>query len=201
MSFDDSLKTDSEETATSEASPTEEKTDEPSVDVLVAQVKDLQDQLSSYQKQIVDYQVKVEGIRDYVKKMEGEVVDIRHRAQRDLQKSTDQATGKFLNELLPIADNFERSVTAAQQAEGPLADGVRLIHQQFKDFLSKAGLVKIETKGKVFDPHIHEAITTMPSDSEGDGKIVEEVKAGYMFRDSVLRPAQVVVGKASDAAA
>jgi molecular chaperone GrpE len=66
-----------------------------------------------------------------------------------------------------------------------------LIVQQFLSALEQEGVTKIKTIGEEFNPHTMEAVST--SEGEG-GKVIEEARAGYMFYDSVLRPAQVVVG-------
>ena len=70
-------------------------------------------------------------------------------------------------------------------------DGVRLVHRSLSDLLAKQGLAEIATDGK-FDPHVHEALLTQPSDAE-EGSIIEVVQKGYKLGDKVLRPARVVV--------
>ncbi len=73
-------------------------------------------------------------------------------------------------------------------------EGVKLSIKHFLDILEEVGVKKIETEGKSFDPKLMEAVST----TEGDeGKIIEEVRAGYTLFDTILRPAQVVVGSKS----
>ena len=72
-------------------------------------------------------------------------------------------------------------------------EGVKLSIKHFLDILEQEGVKKIETAGKDFDPNLMEAVTTRDGDS---GKVVEELKAGYTLNDTVLRPAQVIVGSA-----
>jgi molecular chaperone GrpE len=75
-------------------------------------------------------------------------------------------------------------------------DGVRLVHRSLSDLLAKQGLAEIATDGK-FDPHVHEALLTQPSDAE-EGSIIEVVQKGYKLGDKVLRPARVVVASAPE---
>jgi molecular chaperone GrpE len=72
-----------------------------------------------------------------------------------------------------------------------VVDGVRLVHRALSDVLTKEGLAEIKTEGK-FDPHVHEALLSQPSDAE-EGSVIEVVQKGYKLGDKVLRPARVVV--------
>src|ERR671922_1958742 len=75
--------------------------------------------------------------------------------------------------------------------EAKLEEGVRLVHRALSDLLTKEGLAEIDTDGK-FDPHVHEALLSQPSDEE-EGSVIEVVQKGYKLGDKVLRPARVVV--------
>jgi molecular chaperone GrpE len=75
----------------------------------------------------------------------------------------------------------------------PLLAGFRLVHRELKEALTKEGLVEIETNGR-FDPHVHEALLTQPSE-EDDGAILEVLQKGYKLGDRVLRPARVVISE------
>lgn len=80
-------------------------------------------------------------------------------------------------------------------AEKHTADqGVKVSIKHFLDTLVEVGVKRIETENKDFDPNLMEALSTVPGE---EGKVVEEVRAGYTLFDSVIRPAQVVVGKAN----
>jgi len=97
-----------------------------------------------------------------------------------------------VKELLPVVDDLERALEAASQhEEAKLEDGVRLVHRALRDALAREGLVEIETDGR-FDPHVHEALLSQPSDAD-EGSVIEVVQKGYSLGDRVLRPARVVV--------
>ena len=95
-----------------------------------------------------------------------------------------------------MLDDLERALVAAEEhEEAKLEDGVRLVHRELRHALSKEGLVEIETDGE-FDPHVHEALLTQPSE-EDDGAILQVIQKGYRLGDRVLRPARVVVSQGS----
>ena len=91
-----------------------------------------------------------------------------------------------------MLDDLERALAAAEEhEEAELEEGVRLVHQELRDALSREGLAEIETNGR-FDPHVHEALLSQPSDAE-EGSVIEVVQKGYRLGDRVVRPARVVV--------
>jgi len=77
-----------------------------------------------------------------------------------------------------------------------LVDGVRLVHRSLTELFGREGLAEIETSGK-FDPHIHEALLSQPSEAE-EGSVIEVLQKGYKLGDTVLRPARVVVAAAKE---
>jgi molecular chaperone GrpE len=100
-----------------------------------------------------------------------------------------------VKELLPVLDDLERALVAADEhEEAKLEDGVRLVHRSLADALRKEGLEEISTDGK-FDPHVHEALLSQPSD-EDEGTVIEVLQKGYRLGDRILRPARVVVSAA-----
>jgi molecular chaperone GrpE len=94
----------------------------------------------------------------------------------------------LLLQLLPGLDSLLLADIHTQD------EGVKLSIKHFLDILENAGVTKIETIGKIFDPNLMEAITTQVGE---DGKVLEEVRTGYMLFETILRPAQVVVGKST----
>jgi len=98
-----------------------------------------------------------------------------------------------VNELLPVLDDLERALDAAEEhEEAKLEDGVRLVHRSLVGALRKEGLAEIETDG-AFDPHVHEALLSQPDDEKESGQILDVLQKGYRLGDRVLRPARVVV--------
>jgi molecular chaperone GrpE len=129
---------------------------------------------------------------DRLQRLKAEFDNYRKRAARDQESFAARANEGLLRELLPVLDDLERALDAAEKHEGAkLEDGVRLIHQSLSRTLGKHGLEEIDTSGQ-FDPHVHEALLAQPSDAE-EGSVIEVAQKGYRLADRVLRPARVVI--------
>jgi molecular chaperone GrpE len=102
-----------------------------------------------------------------------------------------------VNELLPVLDDLERALEAAEaHEEAKLEEGVALVARSFAGVLRKEGLEEIPTDGK-FDPHVHEALLSQPSEAE-EGSVIEVLQKGYRLGDRVIRPARVVISRGRD---
>src|ERR671934_1037084 len=127
-----------------------------------------------------------------LQRVAAEFENYRKRVARDQASLAARAHERLVKELLPVLDDLERALdAAAEHEEAKLEEGVRLVHRSLGDLLAKEGLAEIETDGK-FDPHVHEALLSQPSDAE-EGTVIEVVQKGYTLGDKVLRPARVVV--------
>jgi molecular chaperone GrpE len=132
---------------------------------------------------------------DQLKRVAAEFENFRKRTARDQAEFTLRANERLVKELLPVLDDLGRALEAAEKHEGEkLEDGVRLVHRQLAELLRKEGLAEIETDGK-FDPHVHEALLTQPSEAP-EGSVIDVVQKGYRLGDRILRPARVVVAAA-----
>jgi molecular chaperone GrpE len=129
---------------------------------------------------------------DRLQRLAAEFDNFRKRSAREQAALSERANERLVKELLPVLDDLGRALeAAADHEEAKLEEGVRLVHRALSDVLTKEGLAEIETDGK-FDPHVHEALLSQPSDEE-EGTVIEVVQKGYKLGDRVLRPARVVV--------
>jgi molecular chaperone GrpE len=127
-----------------------------------------------------------------LKRVAAEFENYRKRVLRDQESLVARAHERLVKELLPVLDDLERALAAAEEhEEAKLEEGVRLVHRELAAALEREGLAEIETSGR-FDPHVHEALLSQPSDAE-EGSVLEVVQKGYRLGDRVLRPARVVV--------
>ena len=132
-----------------------------------------------------------------LKRVAAEFENYRKRVSRDQQSLVARAHERLVKELLPVLDDLERALAAAEEhEEAKLEEGVRLVHRELKAALDREGLAEIETDG-LFDPHIHEALLSQPSKAE-EGSVLEVLQKGYKLGDRVLRPARVVVATAQE---
>jgi molecular chaperone GrpE len=146
-------------------------------------------------------QVDLEALRaerdeclQHLQRVAADFENYRKRAARDQESLVARAAERLVRELLPVLDDLERALQAAEQhEEAELEEGVRLVHRQLADALRKEGLEEIPTDGK-FDPHLHEALLAQPAEAE-EGTVIEVLQKGYRLGDRVLRPARVVVAE------
>jgi molecular chaperone GrpE len=129
---------------------------------------------------------------DDLKRLAAEFENYKKRTAREQASLSTRATERLVKELLPIVDDLERALEAAEEhEEAKLEEGVRLVHRQLASALEGEGLAEIETEGK-FDPHVHDALLSQPSEAD-EGTVIEVLQKGYRLGDRVLRPARVVV--------
>lgn len=120
------------------------------------------------------------------------------RAARERQEAIKFANETLLEKLIPILDNFEMALAAANAQNTSvqsLQAGINMIQQQLKAALADAGLQEIDANGKPFDPNLHEAISQQETGDAPEGQVMQQVRKGYKLRERLLRPASVVVAK------
>ena len=133
-----------------------------------------------------------------LKRLAAEFENYKKRTAREQASLSARATERLVKELLPIVDDLERALQAAEEhEEAKLEEGVRLVHRQLASALEREGLAEIETNGK-FGPHVHEALLSQPSEAD-EGSVIEVLQKGYRLGDRVLRPARVVVAAQKEA--
>jgi molecular chaperone GrpE len=133
--------------------------------------------------------------RSLLQRTRADFENYQKRTQRDLAQERRYWHGALALDLLPILDNFERAVAAAQQAgeTGPLVQGVSMIQNQFLDLLRRYGITRIEAQGQPFDPNLHQAVMQQPSQHQPPNTVLQVLEQGFMIHDRVLRPARVIV--------
>jgi molecular chaperone GrpE len=129
---------------------------------------------------------------DALQRSQAEFANYKKRVARDQGLLVARAAERLVKELLPVLDDLERALVAANEhEEAKLEEGVRLVHRSLADALAREGLVEVETDGK-FDPHTQEALLSQPSEAE-EGAVIQVLQKGYKLGDRVLRPARVVI--------
>lgn len=114
--------------------------------------------------------------------------------KEDLMK---YSNAKIIGEILPVLDNFQLALktTSDNKDVQNVVKGVDMIYRQLQQVLEAAGMTKIEAVGHAFDPNLHEAIMQVDDDSVPEDTVVEELRAGYMLKERVIRPSMVKVSR------
>ena len=119
----------------------------------------------------------------------------RKRVLRDQEQLVARAHEGLVKELLPVLDDLERALGAAEvHDEATVVEGVRLVQRALADQLAREGLEEILAEG-AFDPHVHEALLSQPAEGVEPGTVLQVVQKGYRLGDRVLRPARDVVAE------
>jgi molecular chaperone GrpE len=130
---------------------------------------------------------------DLLQRVQADFENYRKRAARDQERLVAHAHERLVRELLPVLDDLERALEAAERhEEATLVEGVTLVQKALRQALAREGLAEIPTEG-AFDPHVHEALLTQPSADAEPGSVLEVVQRGYRLGDKVVRPARVIV--------
>ena len=127
-----------------------------------------------------------------------ELDNYRKRTVRMRAEAREDTLRDLLLQFAPVLDNLRRALGQQTQDADSLKQGVELICGQFKEVLTGYGLAEIEAMGQPFDPNLHEALAEVASPEHEPGTVMEEMEKGYKLNDKVVRPARVVVSKASE---
>jgi len=121
--------------------------------------------------------------------------NFRRRTAEDREREFGLASEALLRKLLVVADDFDRALDhmPAEFKDAGWIEGITLLDRKLRALLESEGVTPIESVGRAFDPHEHEAIAIVPGTGRPDGEIVDEVQRGYRVRERVLRPALVAV--------
>lgn len=132
---------------------------------------------------------------DRLLRLKAEFENYKKRSEKEKQEYVKFSNADVMMQLLPVVESFEMGMDSSKDAKNPkeILRGMQMIFSALKDVLKKNGIVEIETKGKVFDPHLNDVVEYVESRDVEEGTIVEEVQKGYMFNGRVLRPAKVKV--------
>ena len=140
-------------------------------------------------------------LREYIasyKKVKEEMEAVRTRLAQDMERRLERDKQEFFAGLLPVLDNMERAVATGenhQDYEG-LLKGINMVRDLFLQRLQAEGIERIDAVGEPFDPEIHEAMDVVAVEAaDQDNVVVEELCPGYLYRDHLLRAAQVRVGR------
>jgi molecular chaperone GrpE len=141
---------------------------------------------------------KAQQYYDQLLRTTADLENYKKRAARERQEAIKFANESLLEKIIPVLDNFEMALTAANAANTSvesLQAGINMIHQQFKSAMASAGLEEIDANGKPFDPSLHEALSQQESADVPEGHVMQQLRKGYKLRERLLRPASVVVAK------
>ncbi|MBL4243877.1 nucleotide exchange factor GrpE [Vibrio fluvialis] len=141
---------------------------------------------------------RVKENQDAVLRARAEVENMRRRSEQEIDKARKYALSRFVEELLPVLDNLERAIQAADgenEIVKPILEGVELTHKTFVDAVAKFGLKEINPEGEAFNPEFHQAMSIQESPDHKSNTVMFVMQKGYELNGRVVRPAMVMVAK------
>ena len=150
---------------------------------------------------IAQLQEEVAAAKDQALRAQAEAQNTNRRAEQDVEKARKFALEQFTKDLLPVVDNLERALEAASSGEEaikPIAEGVELTLKSFLDAMGRFNIEKVDPEGEPFDPNLHQAMSMIENDQVEPNSVIAVVQKGYTLNGRLVRPAMVMVSKASD---
>ena len=133
-----------------------------------------------------------------------ETQNVRRRLEAEKEQASSYAAAGFARDMLAIKDHLDRALAAvgeelrADKTASQFLAGIEATARELDAAFQRNGVTRIKSVGEPLDPHRHQAMIEMPSADAEPGTIVEEMQAGYMMKDRLLRPALVAVAKPAD---
>ena len=137
---------------------------------------------------------------DHLVRLKAEFENFKKRADKEKLEYVKFSNADLIRQVLPVIESLEMGLGAAKSLPGAqeLVKGLEMVVSELQEILESNGLTRIETKGRLFDPHVHEVVEHVEvSSSAAENEIIEEVKAGYILYGRVLCPALVKIAKKS----
>ncbi|GAB6152617.1 nucleotide exchange factor GrpE [Desulfosporosinus burensis] len=153
------------------------------------------EKILTLEAELIQARAKADEHYDHLLRMQADFDNYRKRTQKEKTEIIKYASERVVGELLPVLDNFERAVSAAQINPdfAAFSQGVEMILRQLQTALSKEGLKAIEAVGQPFDPNLHDAVLRVESEEHPENTVVDELQKGYYLKEKVLRPSMVKV--------
>jgi molecular chaperone GrpE len=171
----------------SEVSENEDRNEENKLEQTDAKIAELEKQVKDWQEKLL--------------RKAAEFENYKRRTENDQFNLINYAAESFIIKILPIADDFERSMDHIDDIENnkSVKDGIKLVYEKLQKLLNEQGVKKMLTKGEPFNVDYHDALMQRKDNSVPPHTVLEEVEAGYLYRDKVIRHAKVIVSEDSSA--
>jgi molecular chaperone GrpE len=138
--------------------------------------------------------VDLDDLRQTLLRRQADFDNYRKRIEKERAEDSKRATARVIEGLIPVLDGFEHALAAHREAEYEnYRKGFELIYKQLLDNVTRLGAERVEPLGKMFDPHLHQAMDRAETTDHEDGTILQVFQPGYLFHGRVLRPALVRV--------
>ena len=147
------------------------------------------------EEEIADLKQEIDRLKNAYAKVYADTENLKKRLEQEAISTRKYRIQSFALEMLPVIDNLERALAAAEDKEDGFYKGVKMIYDQLMASLKKEGVEEIDCLGKPFDPNFQQSIMMEKKEGEEPGKVLEVLQKGYMLKDRVLRAAMVKISE------
>ena len=154
--------------------------------------KNEKEETKSENRELADTKLELEETTDRLKRIMAEFENFKKRSNKEREMLYSSILGDIISSFLPVIDNLEKAAEAATEDEN-YKQGVELVLKQFSDVLTKLGVEEIKTIGEIFDPEVHDAVSSIQDETKKEKEIVQEYRKGYKIGTKVIRHAMVAV--------
>jgi molecular chaperone GrpE len=153
------------------------------------------------EQDFTDLVKELEEVRQHVLYAQAETQNVRRRLEQEKQTAATYAASGFARDMLSVKDNLDRALAAVpeemreDERMKSLLTGIEVTSRELDSVFQRHGITRVDSVGKPLDPHRHQAMVEIPNDEAEPGTIVQEMQAGYMMKDRLLRPALVGVAR------
>ena len=153
--------------------------------------------IKTLEARVTELSAERDQLKDQLLRKMAEFENYKRRTEKEFLAHLENANEGLITELLPVIDDFERSMEHARKEKsgGSLLEGIELVYKNMMDVLSKKGLKVMDVIGQEFDAEMHQALVQVESDQVESGHIADQHLKGYTLNDKVIRHAQVLVAK------
>jgi molecular chaperone GrpE len=154
-----------------------------------------EDKVAALEATLEDEKKKAETYLNQLKYAKADLENLQKRTQKLIGEAMDRSNGRLLLQLLPILDELELAVAAADTTDGNIVEGIRMVKGKLEKLMEAEGVSPIKAVGEPFNPRLHEAVLEEKTSDHPDGYITEEIMKGYTYKDRVLRASMVKVAR------
>lgn len=163
-------------------------------------IKAFEDELKNLHSKNKELEAEVSELKDKRLRTLAEFENYKRRSQNELSNFFKYASEGIIKKVLPVYDDLQRSLLHADDSQNheSFLNGIKMVYDKFTKILEDEGVKKIEAKGRQFDFNFHEALLQQNNDQVPNNTVLEEIEAGYMYKEKVLRHAKVIVSIAAE---
>jgi molecular chaperone GrpE len=158
-------------------------------------VKKNNEEKEAIEQRVQELEKELNDYKDRLLRKAAEFENYKRRTENDQLNLFKYAAESFIIKLLPVIDDFERSLQHIENSKDVAAikEGIHLVYEKFSKLLEDQGVSRIEAVGKPFDVHFHEAIMQRTDENAEPHMVLDEIESGYMYKDRVIRHSKVIV--------